>query len=92
MGFPMPRPAHLASQLARARKAKRRENLTKPQAEMQIDTAAFAVMDEAYSEASSSDDGQPLPAHARQIMYAARRLMLARNPDQKLWKHDSYFT
>jgi hypothetical protein len=56
-----------------------------------IKKAAWEVMADAYAEAS---DGGALPANARQIMYAARRLILQRNltPGGRIWADSSYFT
>jgi DNA topoisomerase VI subunit B len=72
------------------RKARRAELLaSKSNPKTKIRHAAEAVIEQAYLEASSNGT---LPAHARQIMYAARRLMLARDPEQKMWARDSYFT
>ena len=45
-------------------------------------------MEQAYLKAS---DNNTLPANARQIMYAARPLILQKTVD-KIWKNDSYFT
>jgi hypothetical protein len=60
----------------------------KKEAEEEIRSAAFRVMPEAYGMASG--DGS-LPAHARQVMYAARKIIL-KTPEAKLWTYDSYFT
>jgi hypothetical protein len=54
----------------------------------EIKFAAYAVMPEAYRLASANGT---LPANARQIMYAARPLVLAKT-DGKCWKEASYFT
>jgi hypothetical protein len=54
----------------------------------QICKAAYEVMEKAYLQAS---DNNTLPANARQIMYAARPLILQKTGD-KIWKNDSYFT
>lgn len=57
--------------------------------ERSIKDVAFEVMEEAYQKAS--DNGR-YPAHARQIMYQARPLILART-DKPLGKaFDQYFT
>jgi hypothetical protein len=56
--------------------------------ETSIKEAAFAVMEEAYLKASA---GGTLPANARQIMYAARPLVLARTKG-KCWGDSAYFT
>ena len=58
------------------------------EAKPQILRAAYAVMEQAYLKAS---DNNTLPANARQIMYAARPLILQKTVD-KIWKNDSYFT
>ena len=50
--------------------------------------AAFEVMEQAYNKASS--DGRYY-ANARQIMYAARPLILSLT-DKKIWKNSNYFT
>jgi hypothetical protein len=52
-----------------------------------IKDAAWAVMEQAYLKASANNT---LPANARQIMYAARPLVLARIGE--CWKNSSYFT
>jgi len=57
-------------------------------AKPQIRRAAYEVMEQAYLQAS---DNNTLPANARQIMYAARPLILQKTAD-KIWKNDSYFT
>jgi hypothetical protein len=62
-------------------------NLVRPAAEMSVVDAAYEVMEEAYLRAS--DDGT-LPAKARQIMYAARPLILEMTG--KATFSDSYFT
>jgi DNA topoisomerase VI subunit B len=67
--------------LERLRKARR-------QREMSIKEAATRVMEEAYMHASGNNT---LPANARQIMYAARPLVLALTGG-KCWKKSSYFT
>lgn len=53
-----------------------------------IRSAAFRVMERAYMKASANDT---LPANARQIMYAARPLVLDLT-DGECWKNSSYFT
>ena len=50
--------------------------------------AAYQVMEEAYRKASNNGK---LPANARQVMYAARPLVLALTGG-KSWKNSSYFT
>jgi DNA topoisomerase VI subunit B len=67
--------------LERLRKAGRRMELS-------IRQAASQVMQEAYMKASANGT---LPANARQIMYAARPLVL-NLPDGRCWKNSSYFT
>src|SRR5260370_25627659 len=57
-------------------------------AKPQIRRAAHEIMEQAYLKAS---DNNTLPANARQIMYAARPLILQKTVD-KIWKNDSYFT
>jgi DNA topoisomerase VI subunit B len=54
-----------------------------------IKEAAFEVMEQAYMHASSNGT---LPANARQIMYAARPLVLKRTADGGIWKGSAYFT
>lgn len=53
-----------------------------------VKEAAYQVMAEAYMKASANNT---LPANARQIMYAARPLVLALTGG-KCWKGSSYFT
>jgi DNA topoisomerase VI subunit B len=55
---------------------------------LNVKQAAYQVMVEAYLKAS--DQGR-LPANARQVMYAARPLVLALTGG-KSWKNSSYFT
>jgi DNA topoisomerase VI subunit B len=59
----------------------------KKEAAEEIKEAAYRVMPEAYAMAS----GGSLPANARQVMYAARKIILE-TPGAKLWASDSYFT
>ncbi len=61
--------------------------MVRPPAAMSIKEAAWAVMQEAYAQAS--DDGK-LPANARQVMYAARPKILTLTGADKL--NDAYFT
>jgi hypothetical protein len=61
--------------------------MVRPPAMMSVKEAAWAVMEEAYVQAS---DGGSLPANARQIMYAARPKILALTGAEKLG--DAYFT
>jgi DNA topoisomerase VI subunit B len=56
--------------------------------ELSIKDAAYAVMQQAYLAAS---DNETLPANARQIMYAARPLVLERTGG-RCWKTSNYFT
>lgn len=65
----------------------RRINTAKKEEEA-IKHAAWSVMAQAY--AAASDNGS-LPANARQIMYAARPLVLKLTKD-KCWKNSGYFT
>ena len=58
------------------------------QGELSIKDAAYNVMERAYMKASASNT---LPANARQIMYAARPLVLELTGG-KSWKKSSYFT
>jgi hypothetical protein len=58
--------------------------------EVKVKDAAYAVMAEAYTKVSANGDGDPLPAKARQIMYAARTKILADTGRTKLG--DDYFT
>jgi len=53
-----------------------------------VKDAAYQVMPEAYNKASA---GGTLPANARQIMYAARPMVLKLTGGQ-CWKNSSYFT
>jgi hypothetical protein len=58
---------------------------------LSVKAAAYQVMEEAYLWAGGANG---LPANARQIMYAARRLILDRalTAHGRLWKKSSYFT
>ena len=71
-------------ELAQLRRAVRRE-------EWSIKEAAYHVMEQAYLKAS--DNGR-LPANARQVMYAARPLVLKLTQGNRveIWKNSSYFT
>lgn len=51
--------------------------------------AAYQVMKQAYLKASANGT---LPANARQIMYAARPMVIALTGKTTPWKHSSYFT
>ena len=53
-----------------------------------IKTAAYKVMQPAYEKASGNGT---LPANARQIMYAARPMVLELT-NGKIWKNSAYFT
>lgn len=68
-------------QIEDLRKAKKRLQLS-------IKDAGFQVMEQAYMHASANNT---LPANARQIMYAARPLVLELTGG-KCWKNSSYFT
>lgn len=59
--------------------------------EWSLKEAAYDVMEEAYLKAS---DNGTLPANARQIMYAARPLVLKLTARSRveIWKNSSYFT
>ncbi|MGE0827260.1 MAG: hypothetical protein AB7G75_30060 [Candidatus Binatia bacterium] len=57
-------------------------------AQLSIKTAAYRVMEQAYLKASANGT---LPANARQIMYAARPLVL-RLTRGACWKDSAYFT
>lgn len=59
--------------------------------EWSVKDAAYHVMEEAYLKAS---DNGTLPANARQIMYAARPLVLRLTARSRveIWKNSSYFT
>jgi hypothetical protein len=59
------------------------------QQQITIKEAAWQVMEQAYLKAS--DNGR-LPANARQIMYAARPLVIALRDPAPIWKNDSQFT
>jgi hypothetical protein len=54
-----------------------------------VKEAAYRVMEQAYMLASA---GGTLPANARQIMYAARPLIIALTGKAKPWAVSSYFT
>jgi hypothetical protein len=71
--------------LKAARQAHRRA--TRPERNMSLKDAAWAVMPKAYLEASS---GNTLPANARQVMYAARGEILRLTGKPTL--NDQYFT
>ena len=58
------------------------------QYEWSIKEAAYHVMEQAYMKASASNT---YPANARQIMYAARPLVMRLTGD-KCWKDSAYFT
>jgi len=69
-------------QLEKLRKAEKNLKLS-------VKDAAFMVMEEAYMKASADNT---LPANARQIMYAARPLIIELTEKSKPWSHSSYFT
>lgn len=54
-----------------------------------VKAAAYQVMESAYLKASSNGT---LPANARQIMYAARRVIIGLTGKTKPWSEDAYFT
>ena len=58
---------------------------------LDLKEAAFEVMEQAYGEASYSEQYGTLPTNARQIMYAARPKVLELT-EGKCWKDSSYFT
>ncbi len=66
---------------------RREQRLAMAEKPFTIRDAAFAVMSDAYAEAS---DNNTLPANARQVMYAARPEILATTGEDEL--NDSYFT
>jgi hypothetical protein len=78
------------------RQADRNDKLSRSQLErlrgrsyrVTIKDAAYRVMTQAYMHASANNT---LPANARQIMYAARPLVMERAGGQ-CWENDSYFT
>jgi hypothetical protein len=72
-----------------AQQARRQEELLRRgrSIEITVKEAAFSVMADAYQKASA---GGTLPAHARQIMYAARGAILESTGRQSL--DDNYFT
>jgi hypothetical protein len=72
---------HAVAQLNRYDAMTRRRSVT-------IREAAFAIMEEAYLKASANDT---LPAHARQVMYAARRY-IQKHADRELGHRFQYFT
>lgn len=64
---------------------KKEEKRTK----LNVKDAAYQVMEIAYMKASASNT---LPANARQIMYAARPLVIELTGKTKPWSKSSYFT
>jgi hypothetical protein len=70
------------------REAQWLRNEKKREEKDRIKTAAYKVMEQAYREAS---DNGSLPANARQIMYAARPLVLELTKGE-IWKNSAYFT
>lgn len=71
---------------ARAMEELRNAHKIKP---MAVKTAAYQVMEQAYLKASSNGT---LPANARQIMYAARPLIIELTGKASPWKNSSTFT
>ena len=81
------------------RKADRNDRLNQRQLEqlqkeenrppLTVKEAAYQVMEMAYMKASS---GNTLPANARQIMYAARPLVIELTGKARPWAQSSYFT
>lgn len=71
---------------ARAMEELRNAHKVKP---MSVKTAAYQVMEQAYLKASSHGT---LPANARQIMYAARPLIIELTGKASPWKNSSTFT
>ena len=69
-------------QLDELRKAEKRTRVT-------VKDAAYQVMGAAYMKASANNT---LPANARQIMYAARPLVIELTGKARPWSHSSYFT
>jgi hypothetical protein len=64
--------------------------MARPQKQMSLKEAVYAVMEEAYLKVSDNGDEPRLPANARQIMYAARPAILKITGIDKL--NDKYFT
>jgi hypothetical protein len=80
---------NLSDKQQKARERKREQDLKAQQPEtVSLKQAAFQAMEDAYLKAS--DNGR-LPANARQVMYAARPLVLAATGGN-CWKNSSYFT
>ena len=81
------------------RKADRDDRLSQRQLEqlqkednrppLTVKEAAYQVMEKAYMKASS---GNTLPANARQIMYAARPMVIELTGKAKPWSKSAYFT
>jgi DNA topoisomerase VI subunit B len=71
------------------RRALREDQERRKQRAMTVKEAAWQVMEDAYLKAS--DQGR-LPANARQIMYAARPLIIQRTGKAQPWAKSSYFT
>ena len=71
---------------ARAMDELRNAHKVKP---MTVKTAAYQVMEQAYLKASSNG---ALPANARQIMYAARPLIIELTGKASPWKNSATFT
>ena len=72
----------LDRQLEELRKAQESKELT-------VKAAAYMVMKQAYMKASANNT---LPANARQIMYAARPLIIELTGKTRPWSNSSYFT
>src|SRR5262245_25756964 len=62
---------------------------SKKQRTLSVKEAAYQVMARAYMQASA---GGTLPANARQVMYAARPLIIELTGKSKPWASSSYFT
>jgi DNA topoisomerase VI subunit B len=62
----------------------------KPKGQMTAKKASYEVMAEAHRHVTGGVAGAP--AHARQLMYAARKLALTKYPGLRWWKHSASFT
>jgi DNA topoisomerase VI subunit B len=71
------------------RRALREDQERRKARAMTVKEAAWQVMEDAYLKAS--DQGR-LPANARQIMYAARPLIIQRTGKAQPWAKSAYFT
>ncbi|MFC1862908.1 hypothetical protein ACFL1Z_03025 [Thermodesulfobacteriota bacterium] len=69
-------------QLEELQKTQRKEKIS-------VKDAAYEVMEQAYLKASGNNT---LPANARQIMYAARPLIIEMTGETRPWSDSSYFT